>query len=155
MRHRCVAQGFWIVASVVLTSGAAAAQPTHDLHGSHHHGETADVVSTTAAPPIEILMPGNDDVIGHQVAVVLETPADLDATTMSAPKIGVHLHLDLGDVSLMPTRQQLIDLGSSRYLFLFDLPAKPGRNTIKVYWADAAHRLIESSVRSVTVNVEP
>lgn len=155
MRYPCAAQLFWIVASAVLTSGAAVAQPTQEPHDSHRHGAAADAVSTAAAPTLEILMPGNDDVIGHQVAVVLETAADLDATTMSAPKIGVHLHLELEGVSLMPTRQQLIDLGNSRYLFLFDLPAKSGRNTIKVYWADAAHRLIESSMRSVTVNVEP
>lgn len=143
-----------VVVSAVMTAKAAVADsPQH--HHEHHHGMAAAAVSEVAAPALEILMPGMDNIVGRQLAVVLQTPADLDAMTMSAAKIGVHLHVDLDGLSLMPTRQQLIDLGSNRYLFLFDLPAKPGKNTIKVYWADAEHRVIESSVRSVTVEVRP
>lgn len=100
-------------------------------------------------------MPGEGDVIGSQVALVIQTPADLDALTMSAREIGVHLHVGIQDLSLMPTREQLIDLGRNRYLFLFDLPAKPGQNRLEVNWADAQHRVIPSSVRSVSVTVRP
>jgi len=155
MTYRKSAQWFLALASAVATAGAVAAQPAHEHHHHHQHGAVSEAAPATEAPPLEILMPGNDDIVGSQLAVVLQTPADLGAMTMSAAEIGVHLHLAVEGVSLMPTRQQLIDLGSNRYLFLFDLPAKPGRNTIKVYWADAAHRTMESTVKSVTVNVKP
>lgn len=76
-------------------------------------------------------MSQDGDTVGSQVRVIIKTPADLDEITMSAARIGVHLHVDLEGLSLMPTRQQLIEFGGDRYLFLFDLPAaKAGKNTI-------------------------
>lgn len=140
---------------LVLIGGSATTQASQENHEHHHHGGTANVVRAETVSPIEILMPGNNDVVGRQLAVVITTPADLDVMTMGAGKVGVHLHLEIDGVSLMPTRQQLVDLGSNRYVFLFDLPAKPGPNTVKVFWADAEHKIIESSVRSVLVNVRP
>lgn len=130
------------------------AAPAADEHSLHHHAMPA---STDAAPlnvpPLELLMPRTGDTIGKQVAVVLSTPANLDDMTMGAAKIGVHLHIELDGMALMPTRQQLIDLGSKHYLFLFDLPAKPGPNTIRLYWSDAQHRTLDATVRAVTVQV--
>lgn len=146
---------FAIAMSVAMAAAAMAARAQHEHHGHHHVGAATDAPIAVDAPPLEILMPQDGDTVGSQVGVIFNTPGDLDEMTMSAAKIGVHLHVDLEGLSLMPTRQQLIDLGGNRYLFLFDLPARPGRNTIKVYWSDALHRTIESTVRSVTVTVKP
>lgn len=139
---------------MLFAAGVSAAEMQHD-HGAHQHGSANTGPATAVAPPLEIVMPGEGDVIGSQVAVVIQTPADLGALTMSAREVGVHLHVILQEVSLMPTREQLIDLGRNRYLFLFDLPAKPGKNRIEVNWADAQHRVMPDSVRSVTVTVQP
>lgn len=143
------------IATGCLLFAASAFAATPPDHGGHQHGTATSDAADAAAPPLEIVMPGEGDVIGTQVAVVIETPADLQALTMSASRIGVHLHVGIGEVSLMPTREQLIDLGRNRYLFLFDLPAKPGNHRIEVNWADARHRVIPSSVRSVSVIVRP
>ena len=50
-------------------------------------------------------------------------------------------------------QEMLVRLGEDRYLFLFDLPAKPGKNTLQIYWADAQHRMMADSVQQITVTV--
>jgi hypothetical protein len=104
-------------------------------------------------PSLKILMPENGATVGSHLAVVFQTPADLSKMTMGAPVPGVHLHIEAQDVSMMPSRDQLVRLGEDRYLFLFELPAKPGKNTLRVYWADAQHRTVADSVHQITVTV--
>lgn len=132
-----------------------AAQAAEEPHAHHHH-PMADAAAAAPlnVPPLELQMPHDGDTIGTQVAVVFKTPADLAAMTMGAAPVGVHLHVEIAGVALMPTRQQLIALGGNSYLYLFDLPAKPGANTIRVYWSDAQHRTLEATVRAVTVQVK-
>jgi hypothetical protein len=56
---------------------------------------------------------------------------------------------------VMPGREQLVRLGKGCYLFLFDLPAKPGKNTLRVYWSDTQHESIASTIQQITVTVAP
>jgi len=104
-------------------------------------------------PPLKILMPENGATVGSHLAVVFQTPADLSKMTIGAPVPGMHLHIEAQDVSMMPSQEQLVRLGEDRYLFLFDLPAKPGKNTLRIYWADAQHRTIADTVQQITVTV--
>jgi hypothetical protein len=137
----------------LLAAIAARAQtPEH-----HHHGGVvpSSASSSIEIPPLKILMPQNGDAVGTTVGVIFETPADLAAMTMGGPHAGVHLHAELADNVVMPTRQQLIGLGGNRYLFLFDLPVRQGPNTIKIYWADEQHRTITASVQKVEVTAKP
>jgi hypothetical protein len=55
----------------------------------------------------------------------------------------------------MPTEEQLVRLGVDRYLFLFDLPAKPGKNTLRIYWSDGQHEPIGGTVQQITLTVVP
>ncbi|MFA5938101.1 MAG: hypothetical protein WC809_02000 [Sinimarinibacterium sp.] len=142
---------FALVAALLALPFTAAAADEHAHH--HHHAVAAD--APVAAPPLSILLPENGAVVGRQLAIVFETPGDMAAMTMDAPVIGVHLHIESDEVSMMPTSKQLIRLGGHRYLFVFDLPAKPGEQTLKVYWGDAMHRTIEASVQKVKVRIEP
>lgn len=145
-------------AIAVLTVGLLAAiaargqTPEH-----HHHDEVAPSAASSSVetPSLKILMPQNGDAVGTTVGVIFETPADLAGMTMGGPHTGVHLHAELADKVVMPTRQQIIGLGANRYLFLFDWPAKPGPNEIKLYWAHEQHRTITSSIQAVHVNVKP
>ena len=101
-------------------------------------------------------MPGNGDVVGSRLAVVFETPADIEKMTMGHQNtMGTHLHVEAGGSELMPSQEQLIRLGANRYLFLFDLPVQAGTKVLRVSWADGNHRTIESSVQRVTVTVAP
>lgn len=139
-------------------SGAAQCAGTAgaDPH-AHHHPQAAAGTTTSAAslPPLRILMPSDGDVVGTQLAVVFETPGEIARLTMgSGPVAGVHLHIDTDGVSMMPTAQQLIRMGGTRYLFLFDLPVKPGPRTLRVYWSDAMHRTIEDSVQELRLQVQ-
>jgi hypothetical protein len=92
-------------------------------------------------------------VVGSHLAIVFRTPADLAKMTMSASKVGVHLHIECDGITLMPMYEDLIRLGQNCYIFLFDLPAKVGRHIIRVYWSDAQHQPMESTVQKVSVTV--
>lgn len=133
---------------------AAAAADEHSHHQHQHHAAVAAPVEAAAVPVLRILEPQDGAVVGTQLALAFETAGDLAAMTMDAPVIGTHPHIDSREFSMMPATRQLIRLGQQRYLFLFDLPARPGEQTLKVYWGDAMHRTIESSIRQVTVRVE-
>lgn len=128
-----------------------------DAHAHHHPAQAAVGAPVSAAelPPLRILMPANGDVVGTQLAVVFETPGEIARLTMgSGPVAGIHLHIDTDGVSMMPTAQQLIRMGGARYLFLFDLPVKPGPRSLRVYWSDAMHRTIEDSVQELRLQVQ-
>jgi hypothetical protein len=134
-----------------------------DMPGMAHPGGAAhemspanDMSSVTASnlPPLKIVAPAEGAIIGQRVAVVFEGPPQLSKFTMDNPKAVVHLHIALDDLELMPMGEQLIGLGGNRYTFIFDLPAKPGKHMLSLYWADQQHKKIEDGVQSVTVTVE-
>jgi hypothetical protein len=124
------------------------AQTAHEHHA--HHG----MPSAGAAPPLRILFPQPGAKLGTQLAIVFETPGDMNKMTMSAPVVGTHLHIETDEVSVMPMADQLIPLGGGRYVFVFDLPVKPGEHWLRVYWADGTHKTIDASVQTVKVTVE-
>jgi hypothetical protein len=142
-RRHCVA----ILLAALPLPGASPAWAA-DVSVHHHH---IDAGGAYPVPPLSIRLPEDGAVVGTQLALVFETPGDMRKLTMSAPVVGVHLHVAVDDTVLMPTAEQLIRLGAQRYLFLFDLPVRPGVHRLSVYWADPAHGTIEKSVRRVTV----
>jgi hypothetical protein len=117
------------------------------------HATLVDPGSDAPLPPLKILMPSNGALVGSAMAIIFQTRADLTKMTMSAPVGGVHLHIECDGVTLMPMYDQLIRLGNHRYIFLFDLPAKPGPKVVRVYWSDAQHRPLETSVQKIHVTV--
>ena len=135
----------------------AAAEHADPHQGHEHHGHAmaaGDAQPLTDLPFLRILLPKDGATVDPQLAVIFETPGDLDRMTMGAGKPGVHLHIDAKGLSMMPTAQQLIRLGEQQYLFLFDLPAETGEQTLSVYWSDAQHRTLTDSVQRVRVNVQ-
>jgi len=143
-------------ALIVCNTGFAADH--HSGHGQHHghemHGKSAHNSDKQAAyPALDIVLPKDGAKVSSQLAVIFHSPGHMADLTMGTATPGTHLHIDTGDISLMPTMQQLVSLGNSHYLFLFDLPVEPGHHKIKVYWSDAQHRTIDESVRSVMVHV--
>lgn len=139
--------------AATLLAPAAFAQSGHDhMHMGMDHGQAAAPVEV---PPLKILMPGNGDIVGSRLAIVFETPADIGKMTMGHHMMGTHLHVEADDTALMPSREQLVRLGANKYLFLFDLPAQAGAKVLRVSWAGANHKTIESSVQKVTVTVAP
>ena len=143
------------VLAVLAASQTHAQSNQEQMHHRHTGGEMARSASEAQAqlPPLTILMPENGATVGTHLAVVFQTPADLSKMTMGTPAPGTHLHIEAQDASVMPSQEQLVRLGEDRYLFLFDLPAKPGKNTLRIYWSDAHHRTIASTVQQVTVTV--
>ena len=143
------------VLAVLAASPAVAQSNMEHMHHQHPGGDMTPNASVAPAllPSLKILMPENGATVGTHLAVVFQTPADLSKMTMGAPMLGAHLHIEAQDVSMMPSREQLVRLGEDRYLFLFDLPAKPGKNTLRVYWSDAQHRTIADTVQQITVTV--
>jgi len=143
------------VLAVLAASPAVAQSGVEHMHHQHPGADMMPNASEAPVqlPPLKILMPENGAVVDAHLAVVFQTSADLSKMTMGASVPGAHLHIEAQDVSMMPSREQLVRLGEDRYLFLFDLPAKPGKNTLQIYWADAQHRMMADSVQQITVTV--
>jgi hypothetical protein len=145
-----------MVALAVLAASPAVAQSNQErTQHPHASGKRMPGAGEAPLPPLKILLPENGATMGTQLALVFQTPADLSKTTTGASAPGTHLHIDAQDVSVMPSRQQLVRLGEDRYLFLFDVPARPGKNTLRIYWSDGQHEPIASTVQQITVTVEP
>lgn len=141
-----------ILSSLVVVPCVFAA----DEHGSHGHKHAAPAKPSAAAvrvPALTIVMPADNDTAGSRVAVAIETDADLATHTMSSGNAGTHLHIDIGEYSVMPTRDQLASLGGNRYAYVFDMPMKAGTYQLCVSWAGADHRTIASSVRCRSIKV--
>jgi len=144
-----------LLTSLLLPFTTFSAEPAHEHHHEHHSKPAAgEEPAPNEVPALRILMPTEGSKVGTQLAIVFETPGDLRRLTMSAPKVGTHLHIETDGVSLMPVNDQLIRLGGDKYLFVFDLPAKAGSHTLKVFWADGGHKTIESTIQKVNVIVE-
>jgi hypothetical protein len=124
-------------------------------HHHHDNSEPSTDASAEATSPLKILMPENGDVVGATLGVIFQTQADPALMAMGSGAPRAHLHIEIAGKALMPTQRQLVSLGGGRYFFGFDLPATPGPNTIKVYWADKQHRTIVDSVQEVHVTVKP
>lgn len=143
-----------ITAALGLLMQAGAALAAADPHAGHHGGTPAVAASSdTKVPGLRLLMPQAGDCVEGQMAIVIETDADLDQATMSAARIGTHLHIGIDDKSMMPVREQLFSAGNNRYVYLLDLPVDSGKHQVSVYWAGADHQTIETSVQRVEIKV--
>lgn len=143
------------ILAVLPASQAIAQSNKEQMHQHHNNGERMPSPGEAGLPSLKILLPDNGATVGTHLAVVFKTPADLGKMTMGGSALGTHLHIEAQDVSVMPSREQLVRLGEDCYLFLFDLPAKPGKNTLRVYWSDAQHQTIANTVQQITVTVAP
>jgi hypothetical protein len=148
---------FEMLAMLAALAASPAVAQSNQEHRHHQHSggdrmPTGDELPAQL-PPLKILMPDDGATVGAHLAVVFQTPADLSKMTVGTLVPSVHLHIDAQDVSMMPSREQLFRLGENRYLFLFDLPVKPGKNTLRIYWADAQPRPIADTVQQITVIV--
>ncbi len=140
-----------------LAAPAVAQSNKEHIHREHVGGHMVQGVAEahTQLPPLKILLPDDGATVGPQLAVVFQTAADLGKLTMDAAAPGTHLHIEAQDISVMPSREQLVRLGEDRYLFLFDLPSKPGKSVLRIYWSDAQHETIANTVQQITVTVAP
>ena len=140
----------------VLVCGSGLVHAADAVSGHHHHADsTAETLTLKAgfAPKLELLMPKDGEYVENPVAILFEADGDLETLTMSAAKVGTHLHIGIDETSLRPVREQILSVGGNRYAFVLDLPLDPGSHVLSVYWAGADHRTIISSIRMVSVNV--
>ena len=93
-------------------------------------------------PPLQLVTPANGAQVKNPVALVVETPGDLDHLTMgggmagmSGMDSGIHLHILVDSLVIMPPAGKLTKVGPSRYQYVVG-PLPAGTHTIKVYWAD-------------------
>jgi len=93
-------------------------------------------------PPLHLVAPANGAPVKNPVAVVVETPGDIDHLTMgggmagmSGMDSGIHLHILVDSLVFMPPASRLTKVGASRYQYVIG-PLPAGTHTIKVFWAD-------------------
>jgi hypothetical protein len=136
-------------------AGLPARAADHSHHGSGHATMPAkkSTVAPSPLPTLAIVSPVEGAQVDPTIAVVFETAGDLAKMTMDAKEVGIHLHIDIDGTSLMPMMSDLVPLGKNQYRYVFDLPVKPGKHVVSVYWSDAQHKTIESTVRKVNVSV--
>lgn len=138
-------------------AGLPAQAADHSHHGSGHADKPVSkaTVAPRPLPSITIVSPTEGSRVDPVIAVVFETAGDLAQMTVGAKQMGIHLHLDIDGTSLMPLMKDLVPLGKNQYRYVFDLPVKPGKHMVSVYWSDAQHKTIEYTVRKVNVSVGP
>lgn len=145
------------LSSLILTSIVLApwtfASDEHSSHGHEHAAPAQPSATAVRVPALSIVMPADNDTAGSRMAVAIETDADLATHTLSSGNVGTHLHIDIGEYSVMPTRDQLASLGGNRYAYVFDMPMKAGTYQLCVSWAGADHRTIASSIRCRSIKV--
>lgn len=105
------------------------------------------------APELQLLMPKDGERVENPVAIMFEIDGDIGQLTMSAKKIGTHLHIGVDEKSMMPVRDQIFSVGGNRYVFVLDMPLSAGKHELSVYWAGGDHRTIASSIRKAVINV--
>ncbi|MFZ2660404.1 hypothetical protein [Rhodoferax sp.] len=142
-----------VMIAALAGSAVFAAEHADGGHGSHDMSPQGAAKDIKELPPLRIVSPLAGAQVGPNIKVEFETDADLASMTMSAKSIGVHLHVGIDDTSLMPMMADLARVKKNRYRYTFDLPAAPGQRVISVYWSDASHKTIESSVQKVSVVV--
>lgn len=150
----------FVRAGVMVMGALAGAEvwATEHMHGAHEvhampsQGAAKD---TKELPSLRIVSPVAGAQVGPGILIEFVTEANLETMTMSAKSMGTHLHVGIDDTSLMPMMTDLTRVGKNRYRYAFDLPAAPGQHIISVYWSDASHKTIESSVQKVNVVVVP
>lgn len=127
----------------------------HMNHGSAHDDMPKGAKAPSAPLPlITIVSPKDGTRVAPLIAVEFETTGDLAYMTMGSQKHGNHLHFAIDDVTLMPVMKDLESLGKNKYRFVFDMPAKPGKHEVKIYWSDAQHKTLEHTVQKVLVIVD-
>jgi len=106
-------------------------------------------------PPLTIVVPANGATVIGPVIIVFQTPADLSKMTIGSRTKGTaHIQIALDKRVSIPTIRQLTKVGINRYQFNLGR-AKPGKHTIRLYWADNKHRPLGSTqVVSITVKSE-
>jgi methionine-rich copper-binding protein CopC len=93
-------------------------------------------------PWLHLITPANGAHITNPVAVVVETPGNIDHLTMGGDMAGmsgmgpgVHLHIVVDNQAFMPPASKLTKVGPDRYRYVVG-PLAAGTHTIKVFWAD-------------------
>lgn len=151
---------FSTLACALTALASMAGLPAWAAESHHGSGHTKQFVKKSTVPPrplptITIVSPTEGAQVDPTIAVVFETGGDLAKMTMDAKEVGNHLHIDMDGTSLMPMMKDLVSLGKNQYRYVFDLPVKPGKHVVSVYWSDAQHKTIEYTVRKVNVSVGP
>lgn len=141
--------------AMVSMAGLPALAADHSRHESGHATMPVkkSMVAPQPLPTLTIVSPVEGAQVDPTIAVVFETAGKLAKMTMDAKVLGNHLHIDIDGTSLMPMVKDLVSLGKNQYRYVFDLPVKPGKHVVSVYWSDAQHKTIESTVRKVNVSV--
>lgn len=151
---------FSVLACAMTVMATLAGLPAQAQEHSHHgSGNTAPIKKFKEAsrplPTLTLVSPVEGAQVDATIAVVFETAGALAEMTMGAKKMGNHLHIDIDGTSLMPMMKDLVPLGNNQYRYVFDLPVKPGKHVVSVYWSDAQHKTVEYTVRKVNVLVRP
>jgi hypothetical protein len=141
------------VGVVLCHAAALQAGQTAPAAASPASAALAARAAVSRFPALRIVSPKKGARIGPIIKVDFETRADLSRMAMSAKEGGVHLRIGIDDTSLVPEMQDLKRIARNRYRYVFDLPAQPGPHVLSVYWSDANHRTIESTVRRLRVTV--
>ena len=93
-------------------------------------------------PPLQLITPATGAQVKNPVALVVETPGDIEHLSMgggmagmSGMDSGIHLHILVDSLVFMPPASKLTKVGPSRYQYVIG-PLPAGMHTIKVFWAD-------------------
>jgi hypothetical protein len=105
-----------------------------------------------SVPSIQLLEPGDGQVVGGVVEIVFETAAELRRGPAGWEARGLHIHAALDGMELMPGADDVLRLDGNRYRWLVR-PLEPGTRELRLFWSDRHHRAIAEGA-SRTVRIE-
>ena len=116
-------------------------------------GERDGAARPLAAPPaIEMLEPAPGSVLTEPLAVDFRVDGDLVQQPSGWGVAGLHVHLQLDGLELMPSAADIEQLPSGGYRWSVGrLEAGPHR--LRLFWSDAQHRPVEAG-GSTPVEIE-
>ena len=106
----------------------------------------------SAVPALAIVAPLPESAVDSPLVVIFTSTQPLELSAGGWGYHGLHLHMSLNDVSLMPAAADITPTAARTYQWL--IPAvRRGSVTVSLGWADAAHRPLVAGMSEVVTMV--
>lgn len=101
-----------------------------------------------APPRVDLVTPSDGDTVAVPLTIRLRSEAPLSIQPGGWGVNGYHLHVKIADLELMAGPTDVRPFSSGEYLW--EVPAVPsGPTTVRLFWADSAHRPVAAGASEV------
>lgn len=118
------------------------------VRGGESDGERLPLV---APPPITLLAPIDGETLDGPLVLVFDVPEELRIQPSGWGAVGLHLHLQIDRLELMPSTADVVQLPDGDYQWVVG-KLEAGSHRVHLFWSDANHRKVQGG-ESVVVQI--